>query len=222
LHADDFASLTPALFDPSDSPQNGYAGVVILGTSGGGSLTYKGSAVPAGQFITKADIDSNFLVFTPGNVSQSQTGYASIQFAVRDTGSNLFPNDNTSDPTTTTIDASVKHSAPSGADLTVTANEDQALILGPATFAALGDGLFGFTDSDSPPYTFTGVFITSRPASGTLPVGGLPVSPGQFITVGDISTNNLKYLPAADANGTAAARFTFQVRDHGRSARRGR
>ena len=52
-----------------------------------------------------------------------------------------------------------------------------------------------------------------HPDSGSLKLSGVAVTAGQEIPVG--SLGSLVFTPAADANGTPYASFTFQVRDNG-------
>ena len=112
--------------------------------------------------------------------------------------------------------------APAGTDNTVTALED-----GSHTFAA---SEFGFADpvdaaSAGGANALQAVIITTLPvaATGTLTLdtGGGPVAvtPGQSIAVGDIG--GLVFTPAANANGSAEASFTFQVVDNGGNANGG-
>src|SRR5262249_39663654 len=62
--ASDFASITPALFDPADVPlPNAFAGVIITSLPIQGFLTENGNPVRAGDFVTKADLDTGHLVF---------------------------------------------------------------------------------------------------------------------------------------------------------------
>ena len=57
--------------------------------------------------------------------------------------------------------------------------------------------------------------------AGSLTNGGVAVTAGQFIAVADIAAGNLVFTPAANANGTAYASFTFQVQDDGGTANGG-
>ena len=113
-----------------------------------------------------------------------------------------------------TIDVTPVNDAPSGADNTVTTLEDTDY-----TFAAAD---FGFSDAtDNPPNAFLAVTITTLPTAGTLTDNGTAVTAGQSITVADITAGLLKFTPAANANGTAYASFTFQVQDDGGTANGG-
>ena len=44
---------------------------------------------------------------------------------------------------------------------------------------------------------------------------------GQFVSAADIAAGWLKFSPAADANGSSYASFTFQVQDDGGTANGG-
>src|SRR5439155_12250 len=98
--------------------------------------------------------------------------------------------------------------APVGADTTVSTSEDTAY-----TFTAAN---FALTDpNDSPANNLLAVKITTLPSagSGTLTDNGVAVSAGQFISVADITAGKLVFTPAANANGSPEASFTFQVKD---------
>lgn len=100
--------------------------------------------------------------------------------------------------------------APAGTDNTVTTEEDTPYIF------TTDD--FGFTDpNDTPPNNFQAVQITTLPVAetGTLTLNNVAVAVGQVISTVDINANLLKFTPAENLNGTAAAAFTFQVQDDG-------
>src|SRR5213078_312365 len=63
--------------------------------------------------------------------------------------------------------------------------------------------------------------VATLPGTGTLSVLGAAVVAGQFVTVGAIDAGRLVFAPAADANGTPYASFTFQVQDNGGTANGG-
>src|SRR5258705_399729 len=117
------------------------------------------------------------------------------------------------DPTanTMTINVTSVNDAPSGANNTVTTNENTAY-----TFTAAD---FGFSDpNDSPANAFLAVKITTLPSGGTLSDNGVAVTLSQFVSVTDINGGLLKFTPAANANGSPEASFTFQVQDNGATA----
>ncbi len=85
---------------------------------------------------------------------------------------------------------------------------------------ALAD--FGFSDSaDSPSNNFSGVKITALPLTGSLTLSGSPVTVNQVITSAQISSGNLIYAPAPNANGASYASLGFKVMDDGGTANGG-
>ncbi len=202
--------------DPVDaanaSGANAFQAVIItaLPAAGTGTLTLSGIPVTAGQSIAVADIGG--LVFTPA-ANANGTPEASFTFQVQDNGGIANGGVDT-DPSANTITFNVNpvNDAPAGADNTFTLLED-----GSHAFAASD---FGFTDpvdaaNASGANAFQAVIITALPAAGTgtLALSGTPVTVGQSIAVADIP--NLVFTPAANANGTPEASFTFQVQDNG-------
>ncbi|MXW69102.1 MAG: hypothetical protein F4Z61_03990, partial [Acidimicrobiia bacterium] len=100
--------------------------------------------------------------------------------------------------------ASGANTAPTGADRTVTTDEDTAY-----TFTAAD---FGFSDAD-PGDTLSGVKITALESAGALALDGTDVTADQVIAKADIDANKLTFTPAADANGSPYATFGFKVND---------
>lgn len=101
--------------------------------------------------------------------------------------------------------------APQGINSLVLASEDQTYVFGASDF--------GFTDpadaadgtADSP----LAVRISSLPANGRLELNGQAVEVNQTVSLTDIGSGSLRYVPAANASGAAAASFGFQVQDNG-------
>ncbi len=52
-------------------------------------------------------------------------------------------------------------------------------------------------------------------------MNGTNVTVGQIVSVANINSGLLKFVPAANANGTSYASFTFQVQDNGGTANGG-
>jgi hypothetical protein len=71
--------------DPSDSPANSLLAVKITTLPALGSLTDKGVAVTAGQFIPVADITAGKLKYTP-LTNGAGTAYTRFTFQVQDNG----------------------------------------------------------------------------------------------------------------------------------------
>ena len=59
------------------------------------------------------------------------------------------------------------------------------------------------------------VKFTTLPASGRLTDNGASLSPGQPVSVLDLSSGKVQYLAPTNASGNALASLTFQVQDNG-------
>lgn len=105
---------------------------------------------------------------------------------------------------TFTINLTDVNEAPTGADATVTINEDTS-----HTLTAVN---FEFSDVDAGD-SLSAVRIDTLPGAGTLTLSGGSVTAGQVITVADITAGNLVFTPDSDTNGTGYASFTFSVWD---------
>jgi hypothetical protein len=105
---------------------------------------------------------------------------------------------------TFTINLTNVNETPTGADATVTINEDTSHTLTTANF--------GFSDVDAGD-SLSAVRIDSLPGAGSLTLSGVTVTAGQVITVAEITAGNLVFTPAADGNGIGYASVTFSVRD---------
>jgi trimeric autotransporter adhesin len=167
-----------------------------------GALTDNGTAVTAGQFVSISDINNGLLVYTP-TANTYGCPYDSFTFQVEDSHNNVDPY-----PKTMAI---IVINGPSGTNNTVTTTENTAY---PFTAAN-----FGYSDTgSSPPYSFTGVEITTLPVVGTLADNGVAVTALQFVSASDINNGLLAFAPAANMWGTPYTGFTFQVEDNGGSA----
>ena len=153
-------------------------------------------------------------MFTPA-ANANGTGYASFTFQVQDDGGTANGGVNLDQsPNTMTINVTSVNDAPAGTDKTVTTLEDTAYMFTAADF--------GFSDpNDSPANAWLAVKITTLPGAGTLTDNGVAVTAGQFVSVADINAGLLMFTPAANANGTGYASFTFQVQDDGGTANGG-
>ena len=105
---------------------------------------------------------------------------------------------------TFTIAVTNVNEAPAGTNATVTINEDTSHTVTTANF--------GFSDVDAGD-AMSAVRIDTLPTAGTLTLSGVAVTAGQVVSVADVTAGNLVFTPAANANGTGYARFTFSVRD---------
>jgi hypothetical protein len=124
----------------------------------------------------------------------------------------LFPN---LDPVnglvvTTNLAGTLDNDSPTGTDKTVTVIEDTAY-----TFASSD---FGFADGPGDSNTLAAVKIVNLPSAGELRYAGLAITASQVaagyaVSATDLASNQLTYLPAANANGANYSSFTFSVKD---------
>ena len=116
---------------------------------------------------------------------------------------------------TVTVTVTSVNDAPSGADKTITVNEDTQRVLTTSDF--------GFSDTTDLPSAnaLAAVKISSIPTAGSLSLNGFAVHNGDSVVVADISAGHLIWTPSANANGLAYANFTFQVQDDGGTANSG-
>ncbi len=125
----------------------------------------------------------------------------------------IVDGDGDQDSATLTITVQNVNQAPSGANNTITFNEDTSYVFTQADF--------GFTDPDG--NALLAVKITSLPAAGTLFFDAdgagsnppVPVTLNQFISAADITAGKLFFTPAPNANGNTYASFGFAVQDNG-------
>ena len=96
------------------------------------------------------------------------------------------------------------NTVPTGANKTVTTNEDTRHV-----FAAAD---FGFADTDAID-SFASVKIVALPAAGTLVLNTTPVTAGDVVTKAELDAQHLRFTPAANASGDAYTTFTFMVSD---------
>ncbi|SFU17467.1 Ig-like domain-containing protein [Mesorhizobium sp. YR577] len=175
----------------------GAAGGVTVSGSGSGSITLSGTLADINAYLAGATRPT----YTP---AANATASVTLTMTTSDNGNTGGPA--LVDVDTSTITITPVNDAPAGTNRTVTIGEDTSF-----TFTAAD---FGFSDpNDSPNNTLAAVVITTVPSNGVLSLGGTPVTAGQVITAANIG--NLTWTPAANANGTALASFTFQVRDNG-------
>ena len=101
----------------------------------------------------------------------------------------------------------------------MTTNEDVDYTFAATDFASAVDTTFDPTDAPNS-NNLAAVKITTLPANGTLlRISGantVAVTQGETIALANIP--NLRFRPAANANGPAYANFTFQAQDDGGTA----
>ena len=194
-------------------------GSSLVDTDGSETLTVEIGGIPVGATLSDG---VNSFVSTVGNTSVDVSGWnlpgltitppsnSTAGFTLTVTATSTESSNGDSATTTADLPVTVVpvNDAPAGSDATVVTNEDTAY--------AFSASDFGFADpSDSPANALAGVLIASLPGAGQLLLSGAPVAVGQFVPATGIALGNLTFVPAADANGTGYASFTFQVQDDG-------
>jgi T1SS-143 domain-containing protein len=186
-------------------PDDDLSGVVFH-VSGVTNGVIKNGGAPATSF-TALEVQQGLITFTHDG---SDGTTATFQVEVEDGNEDGSPRDSG----TFEFNVNPVNDAPSGTDTTVTVLED-----GSHQFAVED---FGFTDAnDAPANSLAGVRITTLPSAGNLTLNGIAVTAGQLILTADIVAGLLVFAPAADANGSGYASFTFQVEDDGGTANGG-
>jgi hypothetical protein len=176
-------------------------------------LTFKVTSLPAhGDLYVGSDATGHHIV--AGDLAYSLSGSGVFYVPAADyNGSDSFnfkANDGTVDSAAAAVSITVTsvNDAPSGADKTVSTDEDTAFM-----FAASD---FGFSDtSDSPANALAAVKITTLPAAGSLTNNGTAVAAGDEVSKTALDAGKLVFTPAANANGAGYASFNFKVRDDG-------
>ena len=177
-----------------------------------GTLKLNGVAISAGAFVTKAELDANQLTFDPVD-NASGSPYSAFTFQVEDDGGTADGGVNLDlTPNTITFNVSAINDAPTGANKTLTTNEDTQLTIVAADF--------GFSDVTEG-HGFNRVQITTLPATGTLKLNGVAISAGAFVAKAQLDANQLTFDPVANASGSPHSAFTFQVEDDGGTANGG-
>ena len=194
-----FSAADFGFSDPDDG--DSFGSVVINSLPATGSLTFNNVTVVAGAIIAANQLGS--LVYTPA-ANANGADIASLDFTVRDSDGTPAI-----EPSTIWFSVNADNDAPSGANNTVTTNEDATY-----TFAKAD---FGFTDLDVGD-ELRAVRIDSLPLAGILTLNGNLVVASALILAPDIAAGNLKFTPVADENGFGVpnseyANFTFSVQD---------
>ena len=186
-------TFTSADFPFTDPDNDGETlqSVTVVNLPGAGTLELAGVAVTVGQVIPVGQIGN--LTFTPAPGGFGNP-YASFQFTV---------SDGTASSSAATETVIVTPVPPTSADHTVTMVENTTY-----TFTSAD---FPFTDPDNDGETLQSVTIVSLPGAGTLQLGGINVTVGQVITVGQIGS--LTFTPAVGDFGNPYASFLFTVSD---------
>ena len=201
--------------DPNDSPANPLKAVKVTSLSAYGTLTNRGVAVTAGQFISVADIDSGKLVFTPKANLNSRVPLFLCLFQLQDSGGTANGGVDL-DPNTQRLLITIAsvNDAPSGTSTTISMLRNTTFVFSAANF--------GFTDpGDNPGDAFYSVIITTPPTVSGLTNNGVSVIAGTRISVQDIMAGKLTFTPRPNTVRNAYASFLFRVQDNGGTANGG-
>jgi hypothetical protein len=186
--------------DPNDLPQpNNLMAIKITTLPQHGMLLLNGVVVSTGQFISASDLDGSFKFVPPTN----ELPIASFTFQVIDDGGTANGGHDL-DPNPKTMNLAFDPQPGIGQDSTITTLEDTAYTFSPLDFAKLDIG-------SVPSATLQQITINSLPASGVLIDNNSVVAMGQIVSGNDINGGLLQYLPAANANGSSLASFTFET-----------
>ncbi|MCS6288724.1 MAG: DUF4347 domain-containing protein [Nitrospira sp.] len=181
--------------------ENAANGTVVGTVSGtdpdsGDTKTYSLTDTAGGRFAINSS-SGVIMVADSSRLNYETATNHSVTVRVADSGGLTYDE-------TVTINVTNVNEAPTGADATITINEDASHALTMADF--------GFSDVDAGD-SVSAVRIDTVPGAGTLTLSGVTVTAGQVIAVADITVGNLVFTPAAEANGTAYASVIFSVRD---------
>lgn len=197
---------TPYVLKTSDfgftdpNPANSFLAVKVDLLPNAGTLDDNGVPVAAGDFVNVANINAGNFVFTPSSNLNFST-YFLMKFQVEDSGQNLDPNPKVLDVLIT----SGGNQGPTGTSATLEDAENNPHIFKTSDF--------GFSDSNAPSNTFTGVKIDILPNSGTLTDNGSPVVAGQIVSVADINAGEFVFTPNKNLTGGPYFMMEFQVQD---------
>jgi len=227
----DTQALSITVTDVADAPANR---APVITSNGGGdtaAISYTENGPAAVTTVTATDADAgNTVRYSLSGTDAGLFGINAVTgvltFAARpnfevpaDAGADNIYNvtvtatdngtPNRTDSQALSITVTNQNEAPAGTDKTVTIDEDSS-----KTFSAAD---FGFSDVDG--NSLAAVKISTLPTAGSLKLDGVAVTVGQEVLTADIGL--LTFTPAANANGTGYATFTFQVRDNGGTANGG-
>ncbi|MBN1765387.1 MAG: hypothetical protein JW860_09035, partial [Sedimentisphaerales bacterium] len=189
-------TFTADNFNFSDTDSDALTKIQITTLETAGALKLDGIDVVAGEEISVSDINAGLLTFTPVS-NENGSAYDSFQFKVHD--GTIY----STDPNTMTVDVTPVNDPPTSADNTVNITEDTEYIFDQDDFP--------FNDIDGD--IMANVKITGIPTQGSLLLNDTPVAIDDMIAVADIIAGQLKFVPAADANGNNYDNFAFVVHD---------
>ncbi|WEJ73465.1 retention module-containing protein [Pseudomonas sp. PSE14] len=185
----------------------------LVDTDGSESLSISISGIPNGATLSDgihsftADASNGSVDVTGWNLSTltftpPANANGTITLQVNATSTEASNHDQATTTLPLDIQVHAVNDAPSGADNSITLNEDSS-----RTFSAAD---FGFTDVDHGD-SLSAVRIDGLPTAGSLTLNGVAVIAGQVIAASQLG--GLVFTPAANASGNHYADFTFSVKD---------
>jgi len=196
--------------DPLDL--HNFQSVTIVQLPALGSLQLSGIPVEAGQTIETTAINNGDLVFTP-EAHANGVSYDGFKFRVIDDGGTQYNGVSIAIASNEiSFDIINVNDPPEGENITIATEED--------TTYTFNRGDFSFSDVHDND-DFTALTIGSLPESGSLSIDGNPAVSGDVISIEDIDSGLLRYVPAPNVNGLGYNGFSFQVHDSGGSANGG-
>lgn len=194
LNEDNPITIIKTDFQFSDIDGHSFDKIEVLNTVTLGSLENNGSAVGNNEYVSIADIDNGYLIFTPESNGNGDP-YTNFTFRVFDSSG-----ENSGEYTISFRVFPVNDLPTSiNANFTVTEDIEKAF--------SLGD--FTFDDDDGG--VFTKIRISNLNITGTLQLNSTDVSNGDEILTSELP--NLIFDPLADENGNSYASFDFEVHD---------
>ena len=204
--AADFASATPGVFDPNDTPANSFQAAALPTLPANGTLLLNSVGSMLCDFVRVSEINANHLVFVP-SADANGTNYGNFTFQVQDNGGTAFGGVDL-DPTAAWPQSMSRRSAMSRPARTAAprSTKTASTRFPPATSASpiLHDQNPPSTDATDPD-TLDRVKITTLPTNGSLlrfnGTAEVAVSTGDFILASDIASGRLRFAPTANQHG---------------------
>ena len=180
--------------DPNDTPANTLASVKVTTLPGAGTLKNNGVNVTTGQVVSRTDINTGKLVFTP-LANANGAGYASFTFQVSDNGGTADGGVNLdATPRTMTVNVTAVNDAPTSS----LPSAQNIASNNPLVFSALGGNPVSVADIDA---GTSPVQIALTAANGVLTLNG---TAGLTFSIGTGSGDSSMTLTGTVANIDAA------------------
>ncbi|KAB2969637.1 cadherin-like domain-containing protein, partial [Zoogloea sp.] len=180
-------AVDDVLETPEDTPLSGTLTGNDTPSGDGGNVWAKASNPAHGSVVVNPD---GSFVYTP---APDYHGPDSFTYTITDADGDVST-------ATVTLTVTPVNDPPTGTDKTVTLKDGQSLPVSPADF--------GYADPDQDP--MAAVRIDTLPPDARLLLDGVPVVPGQVISIADLAAGKLVLVPGA---ATRTQTFDFSVFD---------